>query len=168
MLFRRAPETWGTLPSPEIVQCGLLSRNNTSLWPGFAEKAECLFLGSFGNERLRQNSSIFICWAKSEFFLVLAGRVYLLVHLYSHCWAAIANLITAKVALGACAQMFCLILNLNKKHTSREQLITICDMNVLQEKSHSFQPPLLPNPLLFNSSGCTIVQISNYIHTTQR
>lgn len=98
---------WGTLPSPEIIQCRLLSRNNTSLWPGFSDKAECLFLGGFENETLRWHSSVFICWAKSVFSLALAGRAYLLVHLSSRCWAAIANLITAKVALGACAQVFC-------------------------------------------------------------
>lgn len=145
MVSWRSPEIWGTLPSPEIIQCRLFSRNNTSLWPGFLEKAKSLNLSSFGNEMLRWNS-IFICWAKSVFSLALAGRIYLLVHLSSHCWPAIANLITAKVALGACAQVFCLILNLNKKHASRDQLITICDTNALKEKSHSFQPPLPPTP----------------------
>jgi len=159
---------WGTLPSPEIIQCRLLSRNDTSLWRGMSEKAERLLLGSFGNERIQRNSSLFICWAKSVFLLVLAGRFYLLVYLSSHCWAAIANLITAKVALGACAQVFYLILNLNKKHTSKDQSIIICDMNTLKEKSHSFQPPLPPNPSLFNSSGSTTVQSSNYHHTIYR
>lgn len=82
------------------------------------------------------------------FSLVLAGTNYLLVHLSLRCWAAIANLITAQVALGACAQVSCLILNLNKKLTSRDLFITICDVHALQEKRHSFQPPLPPSPLL--------------------
>lgn len=102
------------------------------------------------------------------FSLVLAGRTYSLVHFSLRCWAAIANLITAKGALGACARVFCLILDLNKKLTSRDLFIIMCDLHALEEKRHSFQCPLPSSPLLFNSSGSSTVQISNHHHTIPR
>lgn len=68
MLTRRAPETWGILHLPEIIQCRSLTRNNTNLWQRHLGKAECLFLDGLGNERLHCNS-IFICWAKLLFSL---------------------------------------------------------------------------------------------------